>query len=113
MEKSKELHLYDVLRHFSRISFIWYREVGSMKIFESIINHKISTMTAEELLKYANQFQIAISRQQAEQIANYLRGKQVNIFNEGERKLLIKEIAKTAGVDTAKQVNQLFLLFTK
>lgn len=84
-----------------------------MKIFENIINHKVSTMTAEELLKYANQFKISISKEQAAQIASYLRGKQVNIFDDRERKLLIKEIAKTAGVETAKQVNQLFLLFTK
>lgn len=84
-----------------------------MKIFESIINHKINTMTADELLKYANQFQISVTKTQAEQIAGYLRGKQVNIFNDKERRLLIKEIAKTAGANTAKQVNQLFLLFTK
>nr|WP_295969403.1 DUF2624 domain-containing protein [uncultured Bacillus sp.] len=84
-----------------------------MKIFENIINQKISTMTADELLKYANQFQISITRQQAEQIADYLRRKQVNIFDDTERKLFIKELAKTTGADTAKQVNQLFLLFTK
>lgn len=84
-----------------------------MKIFENIINHKVSTMTAEELMKYANQFQIPVTKQQATLIADYLRGKKVNIFNEEERRQLVREIAKVAGVDTAKQVNQLFLMFTK
>lgn len=84
-----------------------------MSIFENIINHKISSITASELLKYANQFQISISNQHAIQIANFLNGKNVNIFNSSERAKLIKEIAKIAGADTAKEVNHLFLQFTK
>ena len=42
-----------------------------MNIFQNIINHKINTITADELLKYADQFQISISRKEASQIANY------------------------------------------
>jgi hypothetical protein len=84
-----------------------------MTIFENIINHKISNITAEELLKYASQFQISITQPHATQIADYLKGKNVNIFNSTERAKLVKEIAKIAGVDTAKEVNRLFLQFTK
>lgn len=84
-----------------------------MKIFENIINHKISTITASELLKYANQFNISINKSQAAKIAEYLRGKNVNIFNDSERTKLIKEIAKIAGPETARSVNQLFIQFTK
>ncbi|MCA1039098.1 DUF2624 domain-containing protein [Bacillus infantis] len=84
-----------------------------MKIFENIINHKVSTITTEELLKYAKQFQISINHVQAKQIANYLKGKQVNIFQDSERSKIIKEIAKIAGPDTAREVNKLFMQFTK
>jgi Protein of unknown function (DUF2624) len=84
-----------------------------MSLFENIINHKISTITAEELLKYAKQFQISITRSEAAQIASYLRGTSVNIFSDVERGKLVKEIAKIAGVDTAREVNRLFLQFTK
>ena len=84
-----------------------------MKIFENIINHKISNITADELLKYGNQFNIAITKQQASKIASYLRGKNINIFNDAERSKLVKEIAKLAGPETARQVNQLFIQFTK
>lgn len=84
-----------------------------MKIFENIINHKISNITADELLKYATQFKINITKKQSVQIADYLNGKKVNIFNPSERVKLIKEIAKVAGPETAKEVNQLFILFTK
>ena len=84
-----------------------------MSIFENIINHKISNITAAELLKYASQFNISVTREQAKKIADYLRGKQINIFNPSERAVLIKEIAKVAGPETAKEVNKLFIQFTK
>jgi uncharacterized protein (DUF697 family) len=84
-----------------------------VKIFENIINHKINTITAEELLKYAKQFHIKITKQQAQEIANYLRGSQVNIFDDSGRKKVIKEIAKIAGPETAKELNRLFIQFTK
>ncbi|OCA91131.1 tRNA methyltransferase [Bacillus sp. FJAT-27225] len=84
-----------------------------MKLFENIINHKINTITDKELLNYANQFGIAINQKQAGQIAEYLRGRQINIFDSAQRTAIIKEIAKIAGPDTAKEVNKLFLQFTK
>jgi Protein of unknown function (DUF2624) len=82
-------------------------------IFQSIINHKINTITAEELLKYANQFNISVTRQQAVKIAEYLRGKNVNIFDDSQRAQLVKEIAKAAGPATAREVNKLFIQLTK
>lgn len=83
-----------------------------MTIFQNIINHKISTITADELLKYSKQFKISVNRTQATQIAGYLKGKQVNIFDDSQRVQLIKEIAKVAGPDTAREVNKLFLQLT-
>ncbi|MFP7297610.1 DUF2624 domain-containing protein [Neobacillus niacini] len=84
-----------------------------MKIFETVINHKINTITGEELFKYAEQFNIRVNRQQANKVAQYLRGKKVNIFDDRERALLIKEIAKIAGPEVAREVNKLFVQFTK
>ena len=78
-----------------------------MKIFENIINHKVGTITGDELMKYGKQFQIIITKQQADKIADYLRGKQVNIFNDDERSRVVKEIAKIAGPETARAVNKL------
>jgi hypothetical protein len=84
-----------------------------MSIFESIINHKINTITGDELLKYAKQFNISVNRLQANKIAEYLRGKNVNIFDNGQRAALIKEIAKIVGPETAREVNKLFMSFSK
>lgn len=84
-----------------------------MKIFESIINHKVNTITERELLKYGKQFQISISKEEAGKIAAILRGKNVNIFNSSERMKIIKEIEKITGAKTAQEINRLFLKFTK
>ncbi len=84
-----------------------------MKIFENIINHKINTITADELLKYAKQFNIDLNRHQSRRIAEYLRGKNINIFDNEQRTKLIREIAKAAGPETAREVNKLFIEFTK
>ncbi|WP_413308732.1 DUF2624 domain-containing protein [Bacillus sp. 1P10SD] len=84
-----------------------------MKIFENIINHKINTITAEELVKYANQFNIKVNQQQARKIAEYLRGKNINIFDDTQRSKLVKEIARAAGPETAREVNKLLMQFTK
>lgn len=84
-----------------------------VKIFENIINYKLKTITRDELLKYAYQFNINLSKKQAELIAQYLRGTNLNIFNDTERAQVIKEIAKIAGPETAKEINKLFITFTK
>lgn len=84
-----------------------------VKIFESIINHKINTITTEELLKYAKQYNIVVNRQQAAKIAAYLKGRNVNIFDDVQRIQVVREIAKVAGPETAREANKLFLQLTK
>lgn len=84
-----------------------------MSIFQNIINHKLNTITADELLKYAGQYQISLSKKEATKIAHYIKGKNVNIFNDGERSHLIRELAKITNIDTAKEVNRLLSSFTK
>ncbi|MBP3039653.1 DUF2624 domain-containing protein [Bacillaceae bacterium Marseille-Q3522] len=84
-----------------------------MSIFHSIINQKINTVSDEDLWQYAKQFKINVTKDQAKKIASYLRGKKINIFNDDERKKVIREIAGVTGPETAKEVNQLFLLLTK
>lgn len=84
-----------------------------MSIFQSIVNHKINTITTEELLKYAKQFGVAISVNEAKKIASYLRGRQVDIFKPSERSKLLKDIEKFTSPATAKAVSQLVTQFTK
>lgn len=84
----------------------------TLRIFENIINHKINTITGSELLKYAQQFQLSISRAQADKVASILRGRNVNIFVQSERTKVLKEMEKIVGVTTTKEVERLLIKFT-
>lgn len=84
-----------------------------MSIFQSIVNHKINTITAEELMKYGKQFGVSLSEHEAKKIAAFLRGRNVDIFNVSERARLLNEIEKLTSPATAKAVSQLVTQFTK
>jgi hypothetical protein len=84
-----------------------------VKIFENIINYKLKTITGEELLKYANQFRIQLSKDDAQKIAQYLRSTKLNIFHDAERAQIIKDIAKISSPQTAREINQIFITFMK
>ncbi|MBS4176317.1 DUF2624 domain-containing protein [Lederbergia citrea] len=84
-----------------------------MNLIKNMVNYKINVITTDELLKYARDFHIQVTRPQAEKIVAYLRGKNLDIFNDQVRTQIIREVAKIAGPDTAKDLNKLFLQLTK
>lgn len=84
-----------------------------MKFLENIINMKINGITGKELLKYGKQFNIHVTEEQAEKVAQFLRGRNIDIFDDRDRTLVIKEIARITSPTTAKKVNQLFIQLTK
>ncbi|MCJ8006847.1 DUF2624 domain-containing protein [Lederbergia wuyishanensis] len=84
-----------------------------MKLIQNMINMKINVITTDELLKYSGQYNIKVSRPQAEKIAAFLRGKNFDIFNDQTRAQIIREVAKIAGPNTAKEINKLFIQFTR
>lgn len=80
-----------------------------MKLLQNVINHKINNITNEELLKYANQYNISLTSQQATSIVASVKGKNINIFDDGKRSKLVKDLARIIGPAKAKEINQLFL----
>ncbi|MBS4217134.1 DUF2624 domain-containing protein [Bacillus sp. FJAT-49711] len=84
-----------------------------MKFIQNMINMKINVITTDELLKYAGQYNIKLSRVQSEKIAAFLRGKNFDVFNDKTRSQIIREVAKIAGPNTAKEINKLFIQLTK
>ncbi|MBS4209094.1 DUF2624 domain-containing protein [Bacillus sp. FJAT-50079] len=83
-----------------------------MQLIKNMVNLKVNSITAEDLLKYSGQFNIKVTRPQAEKIAAYLRGKNFDIFDDRTRSQIVREVAKIAGPETAKEINKLFLQFT-
>ncbi|AST92594.1 DUF2624 domain-containing protein [Sutcliffiella cohnii] len=86
-----------------------------MNIYQQIINKKLNTLSPEELVQYAQQYNIEISMEQAKKIIKLVKEKngKVNVFNTSERLQLMKELSKITGHETAKKVNQLFMEFIK
>lgn len=102
------------LEHFvCPIHMYQKRSDVQMKLLQNVINYKINIITGEELLKYAKQFNVRLSKSDANKIAAYLRGKSYNIFDDKQRTKLIKEVAKITGPETAKEINRIFVQFTK
>lgn len=79
-----------------------------MKLFESIINLKINRITSDELLQFANQHRVSLSKKEADDISSLLRGKSVNIFNAAERKTLLAKISQMTSPSKAKQIETMF-----
>ncbi|MGM0853159.1 MAG: DUF2624 domain-containing protein [Bacillota bacterium] len=80
-----------------------------MKLLQNVINHKINNITNEELLKYADQYNISLTSQQATSIVASVKGKNINIFDDSKRSKLVKNLARIIGPAKAKEINQLFL----
>ncbi|MCA1031767.1 DUF2624 domain-containing protein [Bacillus timonensis] len=83
-----------------------------MNIFQQIVNQKLSAITVSDLLSYSKQYNIQISRDQAQKVVTILRNKKINIFDLSERKSLLKDIAKITSPEIARQVNTIFNKFT-
>ncbi|MBD8069169.1 DUF2624 domain-containing protein [Bacillus sp. PS06] len=87
-----------------------------MNIYQKIVNQKIKTLTVEELLTYSKKYDISLTRPQAQKAVKYLKSKantKIDIFNDEERKKILKEIAVVTSPEVARQLNSLFNEFTK
>lgn len=83
-----------------------------MNFMKSMVNLKVNSITTNDLLKYAGQVNMKLTRPQAEKIATYLRGKNLDIFDDNTRSKIIREVAKICGPETARELNKLFIQFT-
>ncbi|WP_235848405.1 DUF2624 domain-containing protein [Litchfieldia alkalitelluris] len=99
------------------ISIEYNKEGGNaMNIYHKIVNQKIKTLTVDELLSYSSQYDIPLTKPQAQKAIKYLRSKadtKIDIFDAEERKKLLREIAKVTSPDVARQLNSLFNQFAK
>lgn len=78
-----------------------------MNFIQQMVNRKLNNITANELLKLSNEYQIPITEVQAQKIVSLIKGKNINIYSHTERIDLIKQIAKVTSPSTAQQVNTL------
>lgn len=70
-------------------------------------------MTGKDLYSYAKQFQIEVTPNDAELVANFLRGKNFDIFHPEQKEIILHEISSITSIPIAKQVEKLFNSLTK
>lgn len=71
------------------------------------INHKINTITSDELVELGLKYRILITKQQAVKIIKILRRETIDITNEVQRKRILKQILLEVGPDIQVKIQQL------
>lgn len=85
-----------------------------MNVFQQLVNKRVKAVTVCDLLKYSKNYQVPISQEQAKMIVAIIKSKQnLNIFDESQRRQLLREIAKQTSLDIARQLNKIFITFMK
>lgn len=77
-----------------------------------IVLQRLNQITANDLLRYAKQYGVSLTSNQAVEVAKLMNGKNVNIFNDAERNRLLKQVEAITSKQTAQTVNDLFNQFT-
>jgi hypothetical protein len=80
-----------------------------MSIFiKQIILNKMKQITPDDVFHYSQEYGFSISRQQAQEISNYVRKNRVNPFERTEREKMLKDLSEITDRETALKANQLF-----
>ncbi|MCY7993400.1 DUF2624 domain-containing protein [Bacillus haynesii] len=79
-----------------------------MILFQKIVLQRLNQVTADEVLKYAKQYGIQVTKTQAFEVEKLVKGKNINIFNEEERNKLLKQVEAVTSKEAVQLLNQLF-----
>lgn len=77
-------------------------------LFQKIVLQRLNQVTADEVLKYAKQYEIHVTKTQALEVEKLVKGKNINIFNEEERNKLLKQVEAVTSKEAVQLLNQLF-----
>jgi hypothetical protein len=76
-------------------------------IIVHFVNQKLNTISPNELISLAAQYQLPISQQEAVQIVKILRRQTIDIKNLAQRKQIIATIAKEVSPEKANYIQYL------
>lgn len=81
---------------------------------QQFINQKLKTITVDELLKHAKNYNVNLSQAEAAKIITILKAeKNISIDNDEQHRNIIKKIGKEVNVSLAKKANELLSQFKK
>lgn len=65
-------------------------------------------ITAEDILQYSGEYGFILTRQQAQEIANYIHNNKIDPFDKNEREKMLHDLSKITDRQTALKANKLF-----
>ncbi|MDL4841526.1 DUF2624 family protein [Aquibacillus rhizosphaerae] len=69
---------------------------------------KLKKISVDELLNYSKQYEIPLTKKQAQQITSYLGKTQLDPFEEKDRLQMFKKLAQLTDIKTAQKTQRLF-----
>ncbi|MGM7702020.1 DUF2624 family protein [Pseudalkalibacillus sp. Hm43] len=75
---------------------------------QQMINHKLNTLSAEELIALASQYNIQLTNTQATQIVRILREEKIDVANVQQRDRIIKKIEAVTNPQVAQTIQTMF-----
>ncbi|WP_377888462.1 DUF2624 family protein [Alkalihalobacillus sp. R86527] len=76
-----------------------------------LVNFKLNRITTDELLQLSGQYNLTLSRTDAEQIVQILKQENIDISNKAQRKRILMKISREVNPRVASQVNKLIKSF--
>jgi hypothetical protein len=78
------------------------------RMISQLVQQKFSQLNSDELIKYGKSYGFHLSKEQADQIVEYIHSHSLDPFNERDRLKLLKKIAKITDEKTAQKAHKLF-----
>ncbi|KGX85329.1 DUF2624 domain-containing protein [Pontibacillus marinus] len=77
-------------------------------MIKQVVKQKLKTLTVDELISYANTYNVSITPKQGEQIIAFLKETDLNPLDEQDRMKALKKLAQITDPQTAQKVNKIF-----
>ena len=74
---------------------------------QQLVNHKINSLTKDELLQLARQHQITLNPDQAQKVITILRSEDINIANQEQVNRILHRLQTNIDPHVSSVVNQL------
>lgn len=72
-----------------------------------MVNHKLNTITKDELIQLAKQYQFKITENQARKIITILRSEVINVTNLKQRERILGKIKQQVDTQTERKMNEM------
>ncbi|KHF41862.1 DUF2624 family protein [Halalkalibacter okhensis] len=82
-------------------------------IMQQLVNNKVNSLTANELLNLASQYNINLSKQQAEKVIAILRSEQIDVANQAQVQRMIQRLQTEVDPYVSSVIQQLLQQFSQ